>query len=590
MPSPLRACRRIVPFVLFVALCGGRVSAEEIWVAPTHQQDLGGMGVGSNVVWPVTAIGAVRLALAIPDDLQTFQSAKIVLLPNSPSGSANLVVYVCGAQPGSAVASNCTAATAHPFVGTASQLVEVDISAAVAARLGGSGVAYIAILAYSTPTTNTDRIVGMRFAYDAAVPAGAATLGANTFTGTQTAPAFVGDGSGLTNLPAPANVATLDANTFSGTQTAPAFVGGGASLTGINWANLTNIPAGFADGVDDVGSGGATLAANTFTGTQTINAGNLDLDPSTAAAGNFTKNGQRFLHNFGQNNVFLGIDAGNFNLTTGGTENTAIGYQSLFSNTGGHENTASGFRALFSNVTGTGNTATGSNALAKNTGHTNTAIGINALEDNTIGANNTASGAQALTLNTTGSNNVAVGHQAGLNADTGSNNIYLGAGVLGVAGESNTIYLGKVGTQTTTFIAGVRGATTGVADAVPVMIDSNGELGTISSSRRYKEDIHDMATASERLLQLRPVTFRYTQPFAGGAKPLQYGLIAEEVADVFPELAVLNADGQPETVKYQDLSVLLLNELKQQHARVETLESQVAELLRRFATVEGAAK
>lgn len=154
-----------------------RVSAEEIWVAPTHQQDFGGLGVASNVVWPVTAIGAVRLALAIPDDLQTFQSAKVVLLPNSPSGAADLVVYECEVQPGNAATSNCSAATPHPFVGTANQLIEVDISAAVAARVGVPGVTYLGILAYSTPTTNSDRIVGMRFAYSPTPPGPNTTVG-----------------------------------------------------------------------------------------------------------------------------------------------------------------------------------------------------------------------------------------------------------------------------------------------------------------------------------------------------------------------------------------------------------------------------
>ena len=126
------------------------------------------------------------------------------------------------------------------------------------------------------------------------------------------------------------------------------------------------------------------------------------------------------------------------------------------------------------------------------------------------------------------------------------------------------MYLGKVGTQTMTFIAGVRGITTANFDAIPVVIDSTGQLGTVSSSRRFKEDIHDMADASRRLLGLRPVTFRYTQAYINGAKPIQYGLIAEEVADVFPELAVRGADGQVETVHYETLNVLLLNELQRQ--------------------------
>ena len=148
------------------------------------------------------------------------------------------------------------------------------------------------MIAYTTPNTATDHIVGLRFGYEPTDASGVATTAANTFSGTQTAPAFVGNGSGLTGLPFPAGAATLGANTFSGTQTAPAFAGSGASLTGV-----------------------AKLAANTFTGTQTIDAGNLDLDNSTATTGNITKGGVRFLHNFGDRQHFLGMTAGNFTMT-----------------------------------------------------------------------------------------------------------------------------------------------------------------------------------------------------------------------------------------------------------------------------------
>lgn len=127
-------------------------------------------------------------------------------------------------------------------------------------------------------------------------------------------------------------------------------------------------------------------------------------------------------------------------------------------------------------------------------------------------------------------------------------------------------------------MAGIRGRTTGNADAIPVLIDSAGQLGTVSSSRRFKEDIHDMGHASERLLQLRPVTFRYTQPFADGAKPIQYGLIAEDVAEVFPELVARDADGRIETVHYQKLDVLLLNELQSLYREVQALKAEIARL------------
>ena len=171
-----------------------------------------------------------------------------------------------------------------------------------------------------------------------------------------------------------------------------------------------------------------------------------------------------------------------------------------------------------------------------------------------------------------------MGHPlAGGNATTGSNNIYLGANVGGVAGESNTMYLGLQGTQTKTVIAGIRGITTGAADAIPVLIDSNGQVGTVSSSRRYKEDIEDMAGASDSVLGLRPVTFRYTKAFTDGSKPIQYGLIAEEVAEVFPDLVVYNDDGEPETVKYHLLATMLLNELQKQQGEFQELQQVTAD-------------
>ncbi len=191
------------------------------------------------------------------------------------------------------------------------------------------------------------------------------------------------------------------------------------------------------------------------------------------------------------------------------------------------------------------------------------------------GGGNTALGSQALT-NTTGGGNIGIGNFGGYNLTTGGDNIDIGH--QGVAGESGTIRIGTPPNHTKAFVAGIRGVTTGVANAINVVIDSNGQLGTISSSRRYKEDIADMGEASERLRALRPVTFRYKTPYADGGKPIQYGLIAEEVAEVFPELAVRNAEGQPETVKYQDLTPLLLNEVQKLRAEKDELNARLEKL------------
>ena len=151
-----------------------------------------------------------------------------------------------------------------------------------------------------------------------------------------------------------------------------------------------------------------------------------------------------------------------------------------------------------------------------------------------------------MSSNDTGSDNIALGYRAGYNLLL-SDNIVIGN--QGLNGDIGTMRIGTLSTHTKTFIAGIRGVTTGVANATTVMIDSNGQLGTVSSSRRFKEDIVDMGDTTDRLLDLRAVLFRYKQAFADGEKPIQYGLIAEEVAEVFPELVVYDDEGRPETVQ-----------------------------------------
>jgi hypothetical protein len=208
------------------------------------------------------------------------------------------------------------------------------------------------------------------------------------------------------------------------------------------------------------------------------------------------------------------------------------------------------------------------------------------MANNTAGANNTANGANALLANSTGNNNIAIGNDAGANVTSTSNNIEIAN--LGSAGDSGTIRIGTAGTQTSAFIAGIQGVITGNNNAVPVLIDSNGQLGTTSSSRRYKEDIQDMGNTSSGLLRLRPVTFRYKKPFADGSQPVQYGLIAEEVAEVYPDLVARSADGQIETVKYQVLDSMLLNELQKQNTTIAAQKEQIRSLEERLARVEAA--
>jgi hypothetical protein len=180
---------------------------------------------------------------------------------------------------------------------------------------------------------------------------------------------------------------------------------------------------------------------------------------------------------------------------------------------------------------------------------------------------------------------VALGNQAGYNINQGDDNIIIGANQKGQPEDRGVIRIGSRAHQEATFIAGIRGVTTGMSNAVPVVVDSNGQLGTVVSSRRYKEDIQPMGGVSDRLLTLRPVTFRYTQPFEDGSKPLQFGLVAEEVAEAFPELAVSGADGEPETVRYDLLAPLLLNELQKQRQLIQNQADELERLKAQLATM-----
>jgi hypothetical protein len=199
------------------------------------------------------------------------------------------------------------------------------------------------------------------------------------------------------------------------------------------------------------------------------------------------------------------------------------------------------------------------------------ADGVNALIGNTTGIGNTGSGLRSLENNTTGSYNVAVGYTAGSSLTTGNNNIDIGA--LGAAGESNTIRIGRMGTQNAAYIQGIFGAT--VANGSAVRVDSSGHLGTLTSSARFKEEIKPMDKASEILLALQPVTFRYKHELDPDGIP-QFGLVAEEVAKVNPDLVVRDAQGEINTVRYEAINAMLLNEFLKEHREVDHLKATVA--------------
>ncbi len=366
---------------------------------------------------------------------------------------------------------------------------------------------------------------------------------------------------------------------------------------------------------------GSTTSYGLAVGGDISAGGNLSLS-SLASTINF--GGSTFVHAHGTRNAFLGSSAGNLTLTgienvgagyqaltslTSGAANTGLGPYALLSTKAGSDNVAVGTSALGANQAGSNNTALGSQSLStaeadfntatgsrslsndtdgmRNTasgygssylnlhGSDNTAMGYRALYTNGSGNSNTAIGWQALNA-TTGSNNTSLGYQAGSSVTTGSYNIDIGnAG----AAEGNTIRIGDAN-QTRAFISGIFGASVGVS-GIPVVIDTNGQLGTTASSRRYKFDIHDTGEASDGLMRLRPVTFRYLAH--GPDAPLQYGLIAEEVAEIYPEMVVRNAHGEVETVLYQFLAPMLLNEVQKEHKQIEAQQQQIDAQQRQLA-------
>ena len=276
-------------------------------------------------------------------------------------------------------------------------------------------------------------------------------------------------------------------------------------------------------------------------------------------------------------------------------QNTATGAGALLSNTTGEFNTANGALALLSNTTGIQNVAVGTNALNANTDASfNTAIGSNALAINSVGQQNTAVGAFSLPTNTsgqdnvavglgalhdntTGSNNIAVGLSAGFNQTTGSNNIYIGGGPNGVAGESNACYIASIFGQTS-------------ADGVTVLINSDHKLGTLTSSKRFKKDIKPMESASKELFALKPVSFRYNQDIDAAGRT-QYGLVAEDVEKVNPDLVVRDKEGKAYSVRYEQVNAMLLNEFLNEHRTVAEHGATIARLEKQIeALTEGLQK
>jgi hypothetical protein len=338
-----------------------------------------------------------------------------------------------------------------------------------------------------------------------------------------------------------------------------------------------------SDGNNNTGVGSLALpalAGFSVYGNTAVGSGAL-LDDSTGSANSAL--GASALQNdsTGAFNVAVGANAlwGN----TTGDDNTAIGINALQENNGG-QNTAVGGSALIDNGIASYNTASGAQALYNNDSdrngkaNYNTGVGYDALYSNVDGSNNTASGSQALFNNSTGNGNIAVGYRAGYYVKDGYN---IDIGNTGAGTDAKTIKIGTEGTQLNTYIAGIYNVTS-LTGGLAVFVDSTGHLCTASSSERFKADIASMGSSTEKLRQLRPVTFHYKADTQG---TLRYGLIAEEVAKVYPELVVRDNKGRVDGVRYDELAPMLLNELQKVHATAAAQAAEIRDLKQQVAKV-----
>jgi Chaperone of endosialidase len=341
---------------------------------------------------------------------------------------------------------------------------------------------------------------------------------------------------------------------------------------GNNTAEGTDALFSLTTGTDNTALGFEALFSNTA-GSENTATGSDALPSNTTGIRNMA-NGFAALeaNTIGIRNTASGRAALARNTT--GNDNTGDGHDALFSNTTGIQNTATGSFALLFSTTGNDNTADGFGAMLFNTiGNRNAATGYFALYNNTTGNNNTAGGYNALLNNTTGNENIALGNFAGSNLTTGDNNIDIGN--QGVAAEANTIRIGTAGTHSAAYIAGISGVNIGRGQVVEV--DASGHLGTRGSSRRFKDQIKPMDKTSEAILALKPVTFHYKQEIDPDGTA-QFGLVAEDVAKVNPDLVVRDAEGKIYTVRYDAVNAMLLNEFLKEHRQVQEQQKQIEKL------------
>jgi len=389
----------------------------------------------------------------------------------------------------------------------------------------------------------------------AACPAGQAMVGVGQ-DGTVSCTTVGGGGAG--DITAVVAGAGLIGGATSGDATLAVNFGGPGSASSVARSDHTH-----ERGVENVTVGYLALGA--------LTTGNANSAIGTGALRSLTT---------GTRNTAVGTGA--MFSATGAYSNAALGYQALNSSGGGGDNTAIGFQSMLGSGTVLNNTAIGSLSLrSQSSGDGNVAVGYRSLYSVSGASSNTAVGTDVLVNLATGGFNTAVGALAGSNLVNGANNLYLGNE--GVANEGATIRVGSGLWHTRLFLGATRGVSTGLNNAIPVLIDSQGQLGTLSSSRRTKEDIQDLGEAGTAVQRLRPVRFRYITPFADGSTPVQYGLIAEEVEEVLPELVAYGDDGRPESVKYHILPTLLVAEVQRLQREIAALRATVDALQQKRA-------
>jgi hypothetical protein len=379
-------------------------------------------------------------------------------------------------------------------------------------------------------------------------------------------------------LAAPPNPTASDGNlNTAGGSGALAVVGAGYANTAFGAYALQFNAVGYSNTAIGSNSLAKNLgSANTAVGSEAMTSN------STGVGNTATGNWSLYSNSTGRDNTASGFSSLGANTT--GSSNTGSGSQVLYSNSTGYNNTAAGFNSLFNNTTGFHNTATGSSALQNSTtGAFNVAVGSAALETSSTGSSNTAVGPFSLRSNTSGSVNTALGALAGYNLTTGSYNIHIANS--GFAADTKTTRIGD-GNQTRTFISGIAGVTLSGGGST-VLVNAGGQLGTVASSARYKQGIADIGDGSAKLFELRPVAFQYK---ADPAQEKQYGLIAEEVAQVYPELVVRNENGEIESVRYHELAPMLLNEMQKQHKLIRQQSEAIGALTARLARLEANAR